>query len=573
MARSYSADCRVIFYPFKEEITINITREVALSSFRVDASVDVLDASTSKPKGGVGSFQITLGSQHNYKSILQPGCWCMIFMSESTIHGPVNCAPDGGLKMVGIVRSIRRIENTDVSGIRMVRYTVSGTDFHSGLTNPIYVNSNLTMVANGSGSSLTSAMLALTNVLRKSQKPAEMVQNLIDVLIGTPKYSVNEGTKGVSIGNPGRQGQPFGIPPTMSIDLLGKRAEGDYFTAILTSFLQTNLVGSTYLQSDIGNMASAWSLIQSYSHPILNEVYTDLLPVDTGYGVRLTPSIVLRAIPFSSDRKIDPSVILLSDAGANSTPIRKKNRAFYDKKNKEPGDKTPPGTGSHFYISRRIYEEDILSFNSGRSDRERFNFFFCPSNYATFTTEASLLNHLIKTNGYKSFMDEQSIARNGLRPFVESSNYMIGSTDSTEKINVIVRDLWVNAHLFENGVLQVVGTKEAIPVGTNIALDDRGWLAHVEQVDNNFTVSNSGGAVYRTFRTTLAFSRLHYIDESSKKAMPVAFDDQLGAQIDSDWDRGASFTEFPGNYGGRETDDPGVFSNDRTTLRELPGLK
>jgi hypothetical protein len=326
---SYSADCRVMFYPFRKPITMGLSPEEAVSSYRLEASEDIIDVATSKPKGGAGTFSITLGSRVNYKTKLQPGCWCAIYMSEDSLEGPLDHSPNGGLKMVGIIRSIRRIENVQGDGTRTVRYVVSGEDFHSGFTNPIYINANLTSIAGGANASITNGMLILGDRFKNTQTPDGMVEALIDALLGLPKYTVSSGIRGgVANGSAGRQGQPFRVPPELSKDIMGFRAEDNYFTGMVTLFLQRDLVGSVTLQSDVSSMVTAWSMIQAYSHGLLNEVYTDLLPVDTGSGVRLTPSIVFRAIPFSSTR-IHKSNILLSDAGAIATASRDTNRAKF----------------------------------------------------------------------------------------------------------------------------------------------------------------------------------------------------------------------------------------------------
>jgi hypothetical protein len=137
----------------------------------------------------------------------------------------------------------------------------------------------------------------------------------------------------------------------------------------------------------------------------------------------------------------------------------------------------------------------------------------------------------------------QASSAHGLRPFVQYSNYAVSAKgDATEIINQIVRDMWLNAHLYENGVVQLAGTKEAIPVGTNISLEERGWLGHVEQVENHFSVLGSG---MNQFRTSVAFSRLHTLirQGGTTKAIPVAPGDPMGATI-GDWDRGAGFHSF-----------------------------
>jgi hypothetical protein len=538
-----SPDCRVTFYPFTSDNTSNANINNWFATRTVDAGPDLMQATTHKAKGAPGGFEITLGSHVDWKTILQPGCWCTIHIAPHELPDKLTPAPNGGLKMVGIVQSVRRIENTSGSnGTRTVRYQVSGEDFQFALMTPLYLNSNLSVtIGNNSGAGI----FVLLNVMAQLQTPATMVRSLINILLGTPNYQVAGMTKGeIETINAGLAGQPFKVPPSLAIALTGKPAPQDFLTGFITLFLQENLLGNIQLQSDIGQMSSVWSLCQAYSHPILNEFYSELLPVNVNGQVRLLPSVVLRAIPFSMNpNRINESCILLQDAQLPTVATRQGNSIQVFHKNAK-ANMPPPGFATNYYVSAQIPDSAILNFNFGRSDRERFNFFFVPANIPGVEGlgEVTMLDKLLSVNGLAGIMDLGSVQRYGLRPFVRYSNYLVsGATDISPIVNDIVKDMWQHAHLFDSGQVTFAGTEYAIPVGTNIYFLDRNWAAHVEAISHTYVKNGGDGKAH--FSSTATFVRLykpglngvpHPVDVVHQTSQgPVS--GQMGR-----WDRGVS---------------------------------
>ena len=75
--------------------------------------------------------------------------------------------------------------------------------------------------------------------------------------------------------------------------------------------------------------------------------------------------------------------------------------------------------------------------------------------------------------------------------------------------NLIIRDMWHSAYKYRNGQVNLIGTKDHIPVGTNIEFKEREWIAHVEGVNHRYSVAPDG---HKTFRTTIAFVRMQKTD-------------------------------------------------------------
>jgi hypothetical protein len=549
---STTPDANIIFFPFKREDTIPFITGKQPKSQRMDinqisAQHDIITLQTSKPKGGMGSWNCMLSSRVNWKRILHPGCWCLIYISTDLLSGNETSELDSGLKMIGIVKSVRRLEDLDPStGTRRVRFSVSGDDFHSVFNTPIYLNVNLSDAVQGHDVSIANALLVLNKAFGVPLSPSGMVKALVDSLLGRPGFTADKsGTNVNRLAFFSRGGQPYLIPQVLVKRILGfnKIIEKEtFFTRMVTFFLQNDLIGKIALQSDLGQMVTAWSLIHTYCHTILNEVYTDLLPTKITTTARLTPSLVLRAIPFTSPsgKKAikHSSLITMQDAGGPVIPTRKAGLTRISGKSF-----TPSGKSANFYISRSIGEDEIFSFSSGKSDGERFNFFFVPPNITGYggreINEAAFVSKILFGKGFDQIGDTASIARYGLRPYFGFSDYMLSDDSKIGLINQIVKDMYQQAHLFENGQITIIGTKEHIPVGTNIEWISRGWIAHVEKVDHVFEVGMNG---MRSYRTTIAFSRLqNKKDGSPVDAVENTNISQAGEQFDF-WDRGASST-------------------------------
>lgn len=522
LIHSASSDAEVLFFPYEKEITkgMNAQSSNLLDSKQVSSRDDIIELTTSKSKAGVGTFSVTLASSKNYKKILHPGCWCLIYISDQRVLGAKlqqkNYATfkESGFKMLGIVRTVRRQEFiSPETGIKSIRYQVSGEDFQSIFNVPIYVNRNLTGLGGKTDpKAVRDVGLATLDLfsLRSPQSPDKIVTKLIENLIGSARYQ-GEKKRKVSTIRASKTGIPVQIPAQVSKILLGESPGDTEFASSLTTFIQKDLLGIAEFQPDIGGVVPAWSIIQQYVHRILNELYTEILPVQIGDNVRYVPCVVLRAIPFSSKKGLHQTQILFKDSINQIDKSTGKQVEVIASRysNSTSAVVTPPEgeqiTDAHFYVSKTINEAEIIGFDLGKSDKERFNFFFViPSlgNASDDIVTAQILRQISGKN-FENIADTASVARYGLRPFITQSNYQLLGTATTT--NEIVRDLWENAHLYENGQVTIIGQPGHIPVGTNVMFAERGWIGHVEAVSHRFRVEPDGKKEYFT---TLALSRV-----------------------------------------------------------------
>jgi hypothetical protein len=525
---SHCPDATVIFYPwvYEDDQDPNITEDNYLNTTEVHAHSQIVAVSTTKPKGGVGSWEITLGSDRNWLSVLHPSCWCLIYLSDTVMPttGPT------GIQMVGIVKSVREVESVDREGRRTVRYQVSGVDFHEVLNTPVYLNPILLSLTD-TDASLIYLSSKLQDIYGKS--PGEVIETLFEIIVGQPTTVVN----GKVVPAPPTSKVPTArtVPPALAARFSGS-ATTPYFTSFMARNIQANLLGKNMTTPLVTNGSTFWSMVEAYAHRVLNEVYTDLLPMLNADGnLVLMPTMVMRAIPFSTkDQQPHPSCIGFHSYGGSyydpSTTsivgIGDNAQAFF--------------SGNSYFLSRSIRDGEILALDKGKGDAERFNFILHTPDITMDQTRdsAQVIYALLKDN---AGLYPLSVHRNGLRMHVGSSTYLLGealdskaASNTADILNQITRDMWSKAHLYENGTVLVPGVKKHIPVGTAMWLTDRGLVGHVEAVSHSYT---SDGEGHNTFRTSIAFSRLQAV---SHKPADLTGQSSTSAH-QGKWDRGVTF--------------------------------
>jgi hypothetical protein len=556
---SYTPDCDIIFFPFDNENTVAVTPEEmkagkgfvpegrlkslpkdTMKVNPVSAQDDIMSCSTSKSKGG-GGFSCTLAPNRRWKDILSPGSWCIIYMKDSPIESVMSKVTDpasfvkkireinpsdekSGIKMIGVIRSIREsIETSSETGITRTRYNVTGEDFSLVFKTPIYLNFNLKEALDGQDTILANAILILGNKFGHILKPHEMIDSLMRSLLGSPDLVSDKSLKIKRAAFQSRGGEPFRVPKELSSMIFGSESN-DIFTGMLAMFLQEDLIGSTQISADLGAVVTPWSLMDLYSNKMVNELYTELLPVNVNGSTRMLPSVIFRSIPFSSPKgkeqinvHKDSSPLVSMQDSFNHTlaTLSTNNKAVENSGTRKERDDekfpdVPVGTMTHFYISKEIENSEIVSLSSGKSDAERFNFFYVTPNMGNEASlagksEVAFVNSIMAAD-YSNIVNIPSVARYGLRLYLAHSDYMmIGDSSAIGVMNNICRDIWEPAYLYESGQVVIKGSGIPIPIGTNILFLSDYTVAHVERVDNSFSVDPNTGV--KNFRTTISFIR------------------------------------------------------------------
>ena len=502
---------------------------------------DILSIKTTKSKSSVGTFTIVLSSAANWKRAIPVGSWCFIHISDRRLGGGEDTEPYGGLKMIGIVKSVRRQESiSPETGARSVRYTVSGEDFQSMMSTKVYISPEIT--EGDKDKSVTSlAVLGSLFTSTIAKGPGEIVNALIDAILGNSGNTFQvKGEDGKlsatkSATSSFRAGVGIEVPKEVYQKTIG--VQGTQLASMIARFVYSPLLGKLSSQiPPFSDQTELWSAIQSYCNPVLNEVYTELLPAHINGKTRLIPSFIMRPVPFSINPPAGSegsTIKFLSCLKKAKTIDPKKLGREKAEKEREKATEVPSRVGDHYYISRQIFEDEIISFDDGKSDSERLNFFLVSS---TIAGSADAIIQIRKAGEIGNMINTASAKRHGLRPFIYTTNYdTLQQGDTTFAVMTnIVKDMYQNGYLYENGFTTIVGTPNHIPVGTNILFSERGWIAHVEAVSHDFTVEPNTG--HKSYFTNIAFTRLmktngQPIDEFSTKLS----DGQLGK-----WDRGVT---------------------------------
>lgn len=494
---------------------------------------DAININISSHKGSpIYEAQITLLSFGvNYSSKVAVGDYVFINFTEDieTFNKVSNAAlnvkalngPHSGLKFFGRVYSVRQSLNTEPStGKQMMRYTIHCSGF-SELMTQVYYNEFLSSVQQNSPNPLLEFFVSVTEqykeLFSKMQKNAriateDIVSFFLDVVIGeglkdeAAQSSNNKikATPNASFLVPSAVRSYLGLPNKKN----PKAAAAQYADIIHRVFgIQTysnsmfpdvkERVRNNYykchpLHGGIRPMAGnfngvpLWQLLQRFSNPALNELYTVLRPLPDG---KIVPQIVLRQIPYTSK---------------------------YLKKDFKPGDVT-------FFLNVPRWKIDskypIFQYNIGTSDAERFNFIQAYSDVIDGDPQLALKLQITQQNWV---LDQMNAIRDGVRVHISYSNTdAFIQNDGTAKpaeINKwakIIGDYYVNGHLKMNGSIVLAGIVEPICHGDNLEFDNK--IFHIEGVQHQFNVEPSSGK--KTFLTILHISHGYYLDKDTTKYM------------------------------------------------------
>lgn len=106
------------------------------------STVSLTGITTNKSKGDpVGTFNFTLAPTRNWVSVLTPGSWCALLMSNEPLDASsFKRAKSKQVKMFGRIDTVRADVSVDSNATRSTKYTVSGRDWGLVLNNIVYVD-------------------------------------------------------------------------------------------------------------------------------------------------------------------------------------------------------------------------------------------------------------------------------------------------------------------------------------------------------------------------------------------------------------------------------------------------
>ncbi len=492
------------------------------------STLSLMNIQTNKSKGDpVGTFNFTLAPTRNWVSVITPGSWCAIFMSnEPIVKETFNSASRNHVKMFGRIDNVRVEVSVDDEGARSTRYMVSGQDWSSMFNNIFYIDPLLSDPSQAQTSEGNALYLQiLKNLFSKNNTPstfdiASNLQSLLSIFgkpldipdttrIAKPTYNVVLPNEAVNF---------FGF-----IDAEGEETSSTDLTKIIA--LQTGSLNSSVGQYDTqirdGNgwlnpfsmvgQHTLWSVMMDNCNYALNEMYPEMRWLGED-----KPQLTLysRVKPFSfQDNPIE----------GVDTQLRSQFKNV---------------------VTHRLHDETVISVNAGTNWRDKFNFIEIKPDLSEFNIHD--LASKLKSQAYQKKPGGVAAAtdifdREGFRPLIYSIKQIpvqVGA-ETADKYDVELLNKWVNmlqewffdTHRLLNGRITMTGSTEYIPVGDNIMFDaglvgvsanynsaTAGLgpgkcfvLGHVESVQHSFTVEPDGA---RAFQTVIQFVRGVIVDEN-----------------------------------------------------------
>ncbi len=238
------------------------------------------------------------------------------------------------------------------------------------------------------------------------------------------------------------------------------------------------LQGNRILAAEYWNNVKVWSILDSYSNNVINELYTTYRVNPDG---KVMPTVIARQKPFTPEHT-----------------------------------KTWSPTTKFLDLPRwKISPDLIYGLYIGREEAARINFVQIRTRSVSINDDKSQAEQTGKGN---FIPDIEDIVRSGLRPYLATANFDFPATgDKTTKGKLwagLVSEWLFGGHLKEAGTIQCVGIEEPISVGDNFELD--GIVYHLEALQHTLIMSGDGKKKFRT-NLTVSFGT----DKRSNKLRPV----------------------------------------------------
>lgn len=516
----------VIIWNYDDRLGVNVTSNSTVNTVNqtILSTVSCLSIQTSKSKGSAaGSFSLVLAPTRDWISQITAGSWCAILMSNSPItQAQLANADPNFVKMVGKIETVRTDVVVDDEGARQTRYTVTGTDWGYIFNNVLYVD-NLIAAAHDPNDLGNTIAIALQKMLfgdgntPQSFKVADNMVALIGIF-GASSPGLDQA--GAAVNRVNKSIYDFLIPNEMAryfnfIDGLGNVNQSTKLSDLLTlevgkltsydTYADTNEAYGFIDPFSLQGTNTFWQILMDNSNPALNEMYNEI-EWETSNSGKVGPSLTIfnRIKPFSYRTDLTTS--------ADVNKLR-----------------------SPFTLLRThvIDNVKVMTINIGTNWKDKYNFVEIRPQFQDFEILAGWTAQ--KSQG----ADPIAFNREGFRPLIVGTKQFPvdpSKQGSTYDANLLVswialmKEWYFDTHKLLNGTITMRGTTEYIAVGNNILFEaglinptmnlNQGEtqnkntnyiLAHIENVENNFTVVEGA----RTYTTAVQFVRGIVVNKSN----------------------------------------------------------
>lgn len=471
--KNINSQCQIVVFPWLNDVISENFSEADLIATKapLDISKDIRDVAFSKNLAEpAGTFQITLPNNKDWKEIIRPGSWCLIYMSQNgglaipKGNAPVSISSlkSQKNKLRGICYIERVAPKGSVGGELGefdVDFVISGRDF-----GVVYEETEIWHNLVFFERNLVDAATTFLN--SASIKTVDKVVETIHGLFYSPEDFLKKDLKDKSLTKVSLQ---WLLPSAMLTALDIRLKRNSPFFGNIEGLLKFTPSKASYPVEDPLSLVTgnAWQRIKELSLEQFHELFTET--DEEGH-----PRLVFRPIPWV----LDPSN---KDLGKLLTPsILFKNVA-----------RVP------------VSAIDILEFDIGEDNHNRYNLFFTTVKTSLFTVQDGIAS-MIDTDPRTGFprIQQNSIRRHGLRLMYNEINSMIqfGQEKVDENLlkayNHLMFEYWNNAVFYESGTMDIIGNNDiklgkVLQVGKD-APYNANKLFYIEGYEDRFVVDDNG---------------------------------------------------------------------------------
>lgn len=516
--KSEKASCAVVIHRYQDpgivklvNVNINNDQQIA-NSANASASgnlvtkttlvvrQDIIRCSVTNDKSGVGgNFSVTIKKGKQYKGgkntskdveYLQgvnTGDWITIYMkrvkeiSESDLD---KTTPESGLKMLGIIESVRQLEVDDPgSAFPKLEFVITGRTFGKVFDTNIFFNPVINQAAMQTilGVDFNQDSSGTVKAL-SSNTPDAVVKRVSRFYLGgsgTTRSSANENWYVPKTVAQLFKGSQKNKPLSKSfIDLLDVSRVG-LQRYVRNKFSSSSSLPGVALIKALPTNGTIWAVMQFLQNQASNEMYTELVPSSNG---TLQPALILRQMPFSSRSGQETNVFAANAKFANNVVA------------------DLAGSSKTYFTDLPRYSivsADIRQKNVGKSDHERIN-------YVIVTPK--ILDSVSLDIAFVVGSNPPSIQRYGLKVFQTQTSYVLASAQNQSdgikkycsRIVSLLEDWFFLSHNLFNGTIIVDGVDGFVEVGSNLYIQDIKQLYHIEGYTHTYVVSSTGVSEYQT---------------------------------------------------------------------------
>ena len=442
----------------------------------IDADIAEITVSKSLNQAS-GTFGISLNPSKNWKSVLSPGDWVMIYFFNTynprqIIQDTKNCVLVGSIDRVS--RSLARNEDEDKV---QLRYNVSGRNFGKVFEEQdVWFDPYAISVAGGVGSSELDVWLQNAG-LELAGSPNQLADSLIGIFLGD-KGQTQQGVKdGISA---------WGIPPALASRFKSEATESPRFKDILKTEIATLPGYKAREQLTVNSNGSLWDMLERNSNGLINECYLEESRASDG---SVSPTFFLKPrplqTPFLEDfaNKGSANLSLLGGAYQTLQDLAKNN-----------------------YIE--ISQSEIKYEDLGKDDHARMNFY-----WLRFAQSAELgfehVANLNKRTGIRNpVYSRESIQRHGLKRMDQSTDFCYLQQGAAigaqyELWKAFMAQLWdmhSSNHLYDAGTIECTGVLEAelgkALIVRNARAGERKKIYFIEGYEHRWSLTDGWSTVF-----------------------------------------------------------------------------